>query len=490
MFDFASDGRNEGDTPGRNDKGLNSYDRQFHKDTFYFYKANWTTNPMVYITGHTFTNRINSITAKIYANCDSVELFVNGISQGSQIGTNGIFLWPVTLAGGTNTVTAVGTKSGTNVTDSLVWVAPLLPPTAVILSPTASIVYLNSTNDTLQLLATAGDNQSNLPPGTLTTTWSQLSGPGTVTFGSTNALGTTANFNANGVYGINFNATDAAGSSNALLTVVVNTNSGVTNGLTAWWKMNGTGSANAPDSSGNNRTATNSNATYVTGYTPGANAMHFNGTTSVASFSSPDAAQMTVAGWVNAATAGNSAYPRIVETAGYRFFFRYDSSGSNGLNYAIYTATTNGDWFSGANTVSLGSWYHVAASYDRTSITNFPKLYVNGVRMPVTMIAPPAGTLPASSGTGYIGNHAALDRAWSGSVEDLRLYNRILSDAEISALAAIPPPNVAPNVNAGPNQNITLPASATLTGSVTDDGFPNPPGMVTTTWSQVSGPAP
>jgi hypothetical protein len=41
-------------------------------------------------------------------------------------------------------------------------------------------------------------------------------------------------------------------------------------------------------------------------------------------------------------------------------------------------------------------------------------------------------------------------------------------------------------VNAGPDQAITLPATATLDGTVTDDGLPGP--TVTTTWSQVSGP--
>ena len=101
MFDFAVAGRDEGDTPGRNDKGLVTYDRQVRKDAFYYYKANWTTNPMVYITGHTFTNRLtNAITAKVYANCDSVELFLNGVSQGVRAGTNCIFTWPVTLSGG------------------------------------------------------------------------------------------------------------------------------------------------------------------------------------------------------------------------------------------------------------------------------------------------------------------------------------------------------------------------------------------------------
>ena len=43
-------------------------------------------------------------------------------------------------------------------------------------------------------------------------------------------------------------------------------------------------------------------------------------------------------------------------------------------------------------------------------------------------------------------------------------------------------------VNAGPDQTITLPAAASLSGTVTDDGLPNPPATVTTTWSKVSGP--
>jgi beta-galactosidase len=131
MFDFAVAGRNEGDTPGRNDKGLVTYDRQVRKDAFYYYKANWTTNPMVYITGHTFTNRLtNAITTKVYANCDSVELFLNGASQGVVASTNCIFTWPVTLSGGTNVVRAVGTKGSVQVHDSLVWSAPIVSPTS------------------------------------------------------------------------------------------------------------------------------------------------------------------------------------------------------------------------------------------------------------------------------------------------------------------------------------------------------------------------
>ena len=52
----------------------------------------------------------------------------------------------------------------------------------------------------------------------------------------------------------------------------------------------------------------------------------------------------------------------------------------------------------------------------------------------------------------------------------------------------IPATNQAPSVSAGPDRTITLPATASLDGTVSDDGLPNPPGAVTTTWSKVSGP--
>ncbi len=55
-------------------------------------------------------------------------------------------------------------------------------------------------------------------------------------------------------------------------------------------------------------------------------------------------------------------------------------------------------------------------------------------------------------------------------------------------LVAIAPVNQAPVVNAGPNQIITLPASANLNGSATDDGLPNPPAALTYAWSKISGP--
>lgn len=57
------------------------------------------------------------------------------------------------------------------------------------------------------------------------------------------------------------------------------------------------------------------------------------------------------------------------------------------------------------------------------------------------------------------------------------------------ALGAAPPPptNLPPMVSAGPDRAIQLPAAASLDGSVSDDGLPTPPGVVTVAWSQTSG---
>ncbi len=48
--------------------------------------------------------------------------------------------------------------------------------------------------------------------------------------------------------------------------------------------------------------------------------------------------------------------------------------------------------------------------------------------------------------------------------------------------------NQAPAVDAGADQVIALPATAALNGTVSDDGKPDPPGMIILTWSKVSGP--
>jgi len=123
MFDFAASARDEGDTPGRNDKGLVTYDRRTRKDAFYFYKANWTSEPFVYITSRRFATRTRAATLiKVYGTVDSVEVRLNGRSLGSRTPTDGIYVWSsVTLAPGENQVEAIGRRGDTTVSDRVTW---------------------------------------------------------------------------------------------------------------------------------------------------------------------------------------------------------------------------------------------------------------------------------------------------------------------------------------------------------------------------------
>ncbi len=129
MFDFAVASRNEGSTPGLNDKGLVTRDRKIKKDAFYFYKANWNDEPMIYLASRRFTERTNAITdVKIYSNAKNPELFVNGVSQGKQAdGVDNVFIWKnITLSPGENKIVASATANGQPVTDLCVW--KLSPP--------------------------------------------------------------------------------------------------------------------------------------------------------------------------------------------------------------------------------------------------------------------------------------------------------------------------------------------------------------------------
>jgi beta-galactosidase len=124
MFDFASTQKNEGGTVGVNDKGMVTQDRAVKKDVFYFYKANWSDEPVLYITSRRFTERTNAVTdVKIYSNAKEVDLSLNGNSQGRRNdGTNGVFVWKdVHLSAGQNQIEARAERNGKNLSDSCVW---------------------------------------------------------------------------------------------------------------------------------------------------------------------------------------------------------------------------------------------------------------------------------------------------------------------------------------------------------------------------------
>jgi hypothetical protein len=452
-FDFASDGRDEGDTPGRNDKGMVTYDRQTRKDTFYFFKANWTTNPMVYITGHTFTNRLtNVVTAKVYANCDSVELFVNGTSQGRVTSPNCIYTWPVILYGGTNVVQATGTKGGSNVTDSLTWIAPLTPPGVAIIAPAFPTVFLGDTNAVLSLSAMATDFEpSSAPP--LTSSWSETSGPGVVAFGNPNALNTTAIFSTNGIYSLLFQAAKGGLTSSTGLTVVVgNVPYGPDLKVRFAFHDAGPGTTTPSDTSGGGVSATlqmlnsaGAAADYhgaaqsgVAGLTTGSRALDFSGNTGQGG-SGPLAATTNASlgfGSVSnfAATMWFKQSVGLSNNIGPRMFVlgnstNIDCGTSNSIGMKFQDASDL--WFFvntnlapaafGAS-LPLNSWIFVAMTYDGTNVS----LYEGTDLAPAALISitPLSGRAVffGSAASLDIGNRLNRDRDFAGWLDDFRFY--------------------------------------------------------------------
>lgn len=122
--DFQSAIRNEGGKPGINDKGLVTYDRKIKKDAFYFYKANWSTEPMIYITSRRFTKRPEaSVQVKVYSNLRENTLYVNGKKIGKQKSDslNRVMWQNVTLSKGENRIRVEGKSKAGVIEDTCVW---------------------------------------------------------------------------------------------------------------------------------------------------------------------------------------------------------------------------------------------------------------------------------------------------------------------------------------------------------------------------------
>ena len=181
MFEFGSDSRSEAGRTGVNNKGMVSYDRTLKKDVYYFYQANWSDEPTLHINSKRFENRYqDDITAKIYANMDSVELIVNGESQGV-LNAEDVelhkFTWDITLRQGDNHVIAIGTKDGKTYTDEVTWNRSLYD-TVSVTSDVYNFSYVSDDNSTVSGIpggtdvAEFMDNVSS-DQGSVITVWSE-----------------------------------------------------------------------------------------------------------------------------------------------------------------------------------------------------------------------------------------------------------------------------------------------------------------------------
>lgn len=119
MFDFGANIRNEGGVKGRNNKGLTTYDRKIKKDAFYLYKAHWNDEKFVHITGKRFVDRTDdTITIKVYSNCNEVNLSVNGGETTTLTSEDKVFVFEnISLKEGINEVKILANDGNNSLQD-------------------------------------------------------------------------------------------------------------------------------------------------------------------------------------------------------------------------------------------------------------------------------------------------------------------------------------------------------------------------------------
>lgn len=107
---------------------------------------------------------------------------------------------------------------------------------------------------------------------------------------------------------------------------------------------------------------------------------------------------------------------------------------TNAFRFAAGRSTQFGEWAAPTDSIVLGVWQSVAATYDISVATNDPLLYVNGVSQTVTEITTPSGTAPTEPRTLYVGDRPISARAFDGKIGEVAVWNRILTAAEIAAV--------------------------------------------------------
>lgn len=126
MFDFGCPMANRGSVPARNMKGLVTIDRKVKKDVYYWYKANWSKDPVLYLTQRRNTDRERRETSiTVYSNIGQPHVFLNGKElKGIRKGYTDVHyvIDNATLQDGENVVKATATDDkGQTHTDEIRW---------------------------------------------------------------------------------------------------------------------------------------------------------------------------------------------------------------------------------------------------------------------------------------------------------------------------------------------------------------------------------
>lgn len=221
-------------------------------------------------------------------------------------------------------------------------------------------------------------------------------------------------------------------------------------GLVGYWSFNDATSTVATDFSGNGNTGSVSGATWTNGKR--GKALQFDGVNdqvnagSGAILDNLTAANVTVCAWVNPSSTQPDDDVRIVSKtngsafdSGWTFQFTNTAGASAPYTFQWRTRWTGGGtpgrWQS-SSAVMTAAWQHMCVTYNGSSSTNDPVIYRNGSSIAITETVPPDGSLVSdASDSLLIGDVADGNRAFSGAIDEVRVYNRIVGAGEIAALA-------------------------------------------------------
>lgn len=267
---------------------------------------------------------------------------------------------------------------------------------------------------------------------------------------------------ANGPHTLSGRARDSSGNLavSPLVTVTV-ANTGVTGPLpfglvAAYGFEEGTGSTTV-DNTGRGHTGTIAGAAWTSAGRSG-RGLQFNGVSDRVTVA--DAADLdltlgaTLEAWVLPTTADSWRTVVLKEAVGELAYALYSSDDST--RPAMMTRTTATTSSAGGNVrLTTNTWSHLAGTYDGATM----RLYVNGVQVGVRGLT---GGINATSSPLMIGGNNVWGEFFAGTIDDLRIYNRALSPAEIVSDMATPVTTGIPADITAPKVMTTLPLGGTV----------------------------
>ncbi len=269
-------------------------------------------------------------------------------------------------------------------------------------------------------------------PGNLSTSWTVVSGPGSVSFGNNSSTTTTAQFSAAGSYVLQLTANDGQLTGSDQVNITVNNLPTNSSGLVGHWSLDSTSGNTLTDSSGQgNHGNVNGSPQVVAG--PTGSAMQFDGTSDYVEITDTPSLdmnqQITISTWIRPDAKGTQYLVKKAdhgETDGFEL-----SLSSSGKVFVRFNQASDKNDYRLNSTVTYptdgNEWMHVVATYDGSSI----KLYINGQldnsRDEQFTIA--TNNLPLALGAQHGGY-----RAYSGGMDDVQIYDRAVDAAEVQSL--------------------------------------------------------